>query len=619
MADAIALLTADPPRCSASRPARWPRARRPICACSTRSASGRSRPASCPARRRTRRSTAARWKAACSAPGKPAGGCSDDHDLYPHRRLWLPAGLDPVRPAAHPRGRAGRHPRHRLGQYRRHQRAAHRQARAWPPRRCCWTAPRARRRCCWRAPMAAGWRRCGPASAPCSAICSRSGSASSGGKGVATGFGVLIAAAWPVGLLAGAIWLVDGDAAALSSAAALLASAAGAGAGAGCSPAARRRCWRWPSPCWSSARHHANIRRLLAGPSRASAAAERMTRRRDDAVDRLRLARTEGVGPVTYRRLLRRYGSRRRGARRAAGARPRRRARDRAAALRRALGRRAREMRAAGAAWAAHLRFVDTDAYPAAAGAARGRAAGDRRAGRRARCWTRRRSRWSAARNASANGQRMAETLAADLAAAGLVVVSGLARGDRRRRASRRAARPGGPSRWSPAGSTAPTRPKTPICSAASPKAARWWPRRRSAPRRSRATFPGATASSPASSLGVVVVEAAPRSGSLITARLAQEAGRELFAVPGSPLDPRARGANDLLRQGAHLTESAADVLDNLPDHPAARGSAAPRCSRAAAPASPSRRQPHGRRRRPSSPCAQAQILELLIFRPPPC
>ena len=73
-------------------------------------------------------------------------------------------------------------------------------------------------------------------------------------------------------------------------------------------------------------------------------------------------------------------------------------------------------------------------------------------------------------------------------------------------------------------------------------------------------------------SLGVVVVEAALRSGSLITARLAQEAGRELFAVPGSPLDPRSRGANDLIRQGAHLTETAADVLENLPDHPQREG-----------------------------------------------
>jgi DNA processing protein len=65
--------------------------------------------------------------------------------------------------------------------------------------------------------------------------------------------------------------------------------------------------------------------------------------------------------------------------------------------------------------------------------------------------------------------------------------------------------------------------------------------------------------------LGVVVIEAAPRSGSLITARIAQDAGREVFAVPGSPLDPRARGGNDLIRQGAILVETAADVLDNLP------------------------------------------------------
>ena len=62
-------------------------------------------------------------------------------------------------------------------------------------------------------------------------------------------------------------------------------------------------------------------------------------------------------------------------------------------------------------------------------------------------------------------------------------------------------------------------------------------------------------------SLGVVVVEAEMRSGSLITARLAAEQGREVFAVPGSPLDPRAKGSNDLLRQGATLCEGLEDVL----------------------------------------------------------
>jgi DNA processing protein len=63
-------------------------------------------------------------------------------------------------------------------------------------------------------------------------------------------------------------------------------------------------------------------------------------------------------------------------------------------------------------------------------------------------------------------------------------------------------------------------------------------------------------------SLGVVVVEAALRSGSLITARIAAEQGREVFAVPGSPLDPRAAGTNDLIKQGATLTTEASDVIN---------------------------------------------------------
>jgi DNA processing protein len=65
-------------------------------------------------------------------------------------------------------------------------------------------------------------------------------------------------------------------------------------------------------------------------------------------------------------------------------------------------------------------------------------------------------------------------------------------------------------------------------------------------------------------SLGTVVVEAAPKSGSLITARLAAEAGREVMAVPGSPLDPRAQGCNQLIRDGATLIQSAADVLETI-------------------------------------------------------
>jgi DNA processing protein len=79
-------------------------------------------------------------------------------------------------------------------------------------------------------------------------------------------------------------------------------------------------------------------------------------------------------------------------------------------------------------------------------------------------------------------------------------------------------------------------------------------PRARDFPRRNRLIS--------GSALGVVVVEAAHRSGSLITARIAAEQGREVFAVPGSPLDPRAAGTNDLLKQGATLATEAADIID---------------------------------------------------------
>ncbi|HUA77121.1 MAG TPA: DNA-processing protein DprA [Acetobacteraceae bacterium] len=170
------------------------------------------------------------------------------------------------------------------------------------------------------------------------------------------------------------------------------------------------------------------------------------------------------------------------------------------------------------------------------------------------------------ARNASANGQRIAEELAGELAAPGLTVVSGMARGVDA--AAHKGALATGRTIAAVAGGL--DMPYPPEHRALQARIAERGavvaeaplgtaPQARHFPRRNRIIA--------GLSLGVVVVEAALRSGSLITARFALEAGRELFAVPGSPLDPRTRGSNDLIRQGAHLVETASDVLEHLSQH----------------------------------------------------
>jgi DNA processing protein len=164
-------------------------------------------------------------------------------------------------------------------------------------------------------------------------------------------------------------------------------------------------------------------------------------------------------------------------------------------------------------------------------------------------------------RNASGAGLKFAGTLARDLGDAGFVIVSGLARGIDQ--AAHRASIANGTVAVLAGGHDRIYPPEHEELLAAildsggaaiSEMPLGHVPRARDFPRRNR-LISGAA-------LGVVVVEAAHRSGSLITARIAAEQGREVFAVPGSPLDPRAAGTNDLIKQGATLTTEASDVVN---------------------------------------------------------
>ncbi len=271
---------------------------------------------------------------------------------------------------------------------------------------------------------------------------------------------------------------------------------------------------------------------------------------------RLRLLRTPGVGPVTWRQLIARFG-------------------DAAAAIealpqlaRRGGGRPPvvpdkgaieREMAATARAGATYL-FIDDPAYPPllaelenapVALTVRGRAEL-----MRGRCVA-----MVGARNASAAAVRFARTLSHDLADAGATVVSGLARG------IDTAAHLGAGTdtvavvasgidvAWPPENAALQERLATEaLVIAEQPPGTE--PRARHFPYRNR-IIAGLCA-------GTVVVEAAPKSGSLITARLAGEQGREVMAVPGHPSDPRAQGCNGLIRDGATLVQSAADILEQV-------------------------------------------------------
>ncbi len=170
------------------------------------------------------------------------------------------------------------------------------------------------------------------------------------------------------------------------------------------------------------------------------------------------------------------------------------------------------------------------------------------------------------ARIASGAGRRFARSLAAALGEAGYVVVSGMAKGidsaahEGAMAFGTAAALAGGVDDiYPPENADLYRTLKTRGCVISE----------RSMGHKARAAdFPRRNAIISGASLGVIVVEAEQRSGSLITARLAGEQGREVFAVPGSPMDPRARGCNALIRQGATLVEDAEDVLRVLDAQP---------------------------------------------------
>ena len=271
--------------------------------------------------------------------------------------------------------------------------------------------------------------------------------------------------------------------------------------------------------------------------------------------DWLRLARTEGVGPVAFRHLIQRFG-------------------DPATALRALpdLARRAgrasaprvpavseiEDELADGARLGARLLAACEDDFPAALRAIDPPPPVIWVLGETS-LLNRRSVAVVGARVASAAGCRFARGLAYELGHAGLVIVSGLARGVDA--AAHEGALPtgtvavlgGGVADIYPAENAELYRRIAAEGCVVSESAPMRKAQAKDFPRRNRLIS--------GLSLAVVVVEAELKSGSLITARLAAEQGREVLAVPGSPLDPRARGCNDLIRQGAGICEGSDDVL----------------------------------------------------------
>ena len=277
----------------------------------------------------------------------------------------------------------------------------------------------------------------------------------------------------------------------------------------------------------------------------------------EDLVDRLRLLRTPGIGPVTFRQLIARFGSpaaalaavpdlARRGGGKAPVLRTTAQA-EREIAQVEKLGAR---FVALGQGLYPRLLAELEDAPPLLV------AKGDLN------LLDRQSVAIVGARNASAAACRFARGLAYDLGQQNLVVVSGLARGidsaahDGALASGTIGVIAGGIDVFYPPENEGRQTAlyEEGLVLAEMPPGTE--PRARHFPYRNRIIA--------GLSSGTVVIEAAPRSGSLITARLAAEAGRDVMAVPGSPLDPRAQGCNQLIRDGATLIQNAADVVEAI-------------------------------------------------------
>ena len=277
---------------------------------------------------------------------------------------------------------------------------------------------------------------------------------------------------------------------------------------------------------------------------------------RDEAFARINLLRSPNIGPISYHQLLRRFGD----ARQALAALPDLAGRGGSAYRPASTARIEAEIAAVRGAGARYL-FHDAAEYPALLGELESAppiliVRGDTAIAARP-CVA-----VVGARNASAAAVKLARDFAAALSEAGLAVVSGLARGIDG--AVHRGALNGSGGTIGVIASGIDIAYPTEHAELQEQVASLGLliteqppgtePFARHFPSRNR-IIAGLAA-------GTVVVEAAPRSGSLITARLAGEAGREVMAIPGSPLEPRSQGCNQLIRDGAVLVQSAADVIE---------------------------------------------------------